>query len=145
MRARYVHSQQVGNYRDGVRVVCLLGKTNICQKYICSCFHSHLTGPSCLHRRSICKVQLKSPPLWELPLLAVSHSAFYMNVYAVYRLYFFNLIISQLIIESEGNSHSVLSNLCDPIVPGILQARVLDLLLPWVAIPFPRGSSQPKD
>ena len=34
--------------------------------------------------------------------------------------------------------------LCDPmdcIVHGILQARILE----WVAIPFPRGSSQPRD
>ena len=34
--------------------------------------------------------------------------------------------------------------LCDPMddtVPGILQARILE----WVAFPFPRGSSQPRD
>ena len=34
--------------------------------------------------------------------------------------------------------------LCDPVdyrVHGILQARILE----WVAIPFPRGSSQPRD
>ena len=34
--------------------------------------------------------------------------------------------------------------LCDPMdytVPGILQARVLE----WVASPFSRGSSQPRD
>ena len=34
--------------------------------------------------------------------------------------------------------------LCDPMdytVPGILQARILE----WVAIPFSRGSSQPRD
>ena len=34
--------------------------------------------------------------------------------------------------------------LCDPmdyIVHGILQARILE----WVAIPFSRGSSQPRD
>ena len=34
--------------------------------------------------------------------------------------------------------------LCDPIdyiVPGILQARILE----WVAVPFSRGSSQPRD
>ena len=34
--------------------------------------------------------------------------------------------------------------LCDPmdcIVPGILQARILE----WVAFPFSRGSSQPRD
>jgi len=34
--------------------------------------------------------------------------------------------------------------LCDPMdcmVPGILQARILE----WVAFPFSRGSSQPRD
>ena len=34
--------------------------------------------------------------------------------------------------------------LCDPVdyrAHGILQARILE----WVAIPFPRGSSQPRD
>ena len=34
--------------------------------------------------------------------------------------------------------------LCDPmdyLVPGILQARILE----WVAFPFSRGSSQPRD
>ena len=34
--------------------------------------------------------------------------------------------------------------LCDPmdyIVPGILQARILE----WVAMPFSRGSSKPRD
>ena len=31
--------------------------------------------------------------------------------------------------------------LCDPIVHGILQARILE----WVAFPFSRGSSQPRD
>ena len=33
---------------------------------------------------------------------------------------------------------------CDPVdytVPGILQARILE----WVAFPFSRGSSQPRD
>ena len=46
-------------------------------------------------------------------------------------------------------SRSVLSSLCDPMdcrllgssVHGILQARILE----WVAIPFSRGSSRPKD
>ena len=40
-------------------------------------------------------------------------------------------------------THSCLT-LCDPmdsIVPGILQARILE----WVAFPFSRGSSQPRD
>ena len=44
---------------------------------------------------------------------------------------------------SESESHSVVS-LCDPMdstVHGILQARILD----WVAFPFSKGSSQPRD
>ena len=46
-------------------------------------------------------------------------------------------------IDSESESHSVLT-LCDPIdytVHGIFQARILE----WVAFPFSRGSSQPRD
>ena len=45
--------------------------------------------------------------------------------------------------ESESESCSVVS-LCDPLdytVHGILQARILE----WVAFPFSRGSSQPRD
>ena len=41
----------------------------------------------------------------------------------------------------ESESCSVVSNSCNPIVHGILQARILE----WVAIPFPRESSQPMD
>ena len=47
--------------------------------------------------------------------------------------------------ESESESHSVSClTLCDPmdcIVHGILQARMLE----WVAFPFSRRSSQPRD
>ena len=45
--------------------------------------------------------------------------------------------------QSESESHSVVSNSCDPMdytVHGILQARTLE----WVAVPFYRGSSQPR-
>ena len=45
---------------------------------------------------------------------------------------------------SESESRSVVLILCDPInytVHGILQAKILE----WVAIPFSRGSSQPRD
>ena len=41
-------------------------------------------------------------------------------------------------------SRSVVSTLCDPMdytVHGILQARILE----WVAFPFSKGSSQPRD
>ena len=43
-----------------------------------------------------------------------------------------------------SESRSVVSTLCDPMdytVYGILQARILE----WVAIPFSRGSSQPRN
>ena len=46
--------------------------------------------------------------------------------------------------QSECENCSVLSNSLRPhryIVHGILQARILE----WVAFPFSRGSSQPKD
>ena len=43
----------------------------------------------------------------------------------------------------ESESFSVMSDSLQPhgIVDGILQARILE----WVAIPFSRGSSQPRD
>ena len=55
---------------------------------------------------------------------------------------------SHWIDKSKSVSCSVMSDLCNPIgcslpgssVRGILQARILE----WVAIPFSRGSSQPR-
>ena len=41
--------------------------------------------------------------------------------------------------DIESESHSVMSNSLGP--HGILQARILG----WVAFPFSRGSSQPRD
>ena len=45
--------------------------------------------------------------------------------------------------KTESESHSVMSNSLGPneIDRGILQARILE----WVAIPFSRGSSQPRN
>ena len=46
--------------------------------------------------------------------------------------------------ESESESHSVMSDSLKPLdytVHGILQTRILE----WVAFPFSRGSSQPRD
>ena len=46
--------------------------------------------------------------------------------------------------EIDSESHSFVLTLCDPMdytVHGILQARIFE----WVAFPFSRGSSQPKD
>ena len=45
--------------------------------------------------------------------------------------------------ESESESHSVVFNSLRPhgLYHGILQARILE----WIAIPFSRGSSQPRD
>ena len=47
-------------------------------------------------------------------------------------------------LKSESESHSVMSDSLWPhgyIVHGLLQARILE----WVAFPFSRGSSQPRD
>ena len=45
--------------------------------------------------------------------------------------------------DSESESHSFMSDSLQPHgrVHGILQARILE----WVAIPFSKGSSQPRD
>ena len=43
-------------------------------------------------------------------------------------------------LASSHVSHWVLSNLCDPSVHGIIQARILE----WVTIPFYKGSSWPR-
>ena len=48
----------------------------------------------------------------------------------------------KLLKESESESHSVVSNSLRPhAVHGILQARILE----WVAFPFSRGSSRPRN
>ena len=47
-------------------------------------------------------------------------------------------------LHDPDNHNGVITDLepdMDCIVPGILQARILE----WVAFPFPRGSSQPRD
>ena len=47
-------------------------------------------------------------------------------------------------LEQRSASHSVRSTLCNPVahtVHGILKARILE----WVAFPFSRGASQPRD
>ena len=47
-------------------------------------------------------------------------------------------------VKSEVKVAQSCLTLCDPMdytVHGILQARILE----WVAFPFPRGSSQPRD
>ena len=55
------------------------------------------------------------------------------------------IAISDTIVkESENESHSAVSTLCNPMdyaVHGIHQARILE----WVAFPFSRGSSQPRN
>ena len=43
--------------------------------------------------------------------------------------------------ESESDNLLVVSDSLGPHVHGILQARILE----WVAFPFSRGSSQPRD
>ena len=51
---------------------------------------------------------------------------------------------SDSVIHINCESHSVVSDFCHPMnctVHGVLQARILE----WVAVPFSRGSSQPRD
>ena len=46
-----------------------------------------------------------------------------------------------ILVESESRSVVSLCDTMDYTVHGILQARILE----WVAVPFSRGSSQPRD
>ena len=54
-------------------------------------------------------------------------------------LFFSSFYFHYFFLESESESHSIVSNSSQP--HGILQARILE----WVAFPFSRGSSQPRD
>ena len=54
-------------------------------------------------------------------------------------LFFSSFYFHYFFLESESESHSVVSDSLQP--HGILQARILE----WVAFPFSRGSSQPRD
>ena len=54
-------------------------------------------------------------------------------------LFFSSFYLHYFFLESESESHSIVSDSSQP--HGILQARILE----WVAFPFSRGSSQPKD
>ena len=47
--------------------------------------------------------------------------------------------------EKKSESCSVVSDSGHSTVHGILQARTLSRILEWVAFPFSRGSSQPRD
>ena len=52
-------------------------------------------------------------------------------------------------LKNESVSHSVVSNSCDPMdcrMPGSSLHGILQIRVPeWVAMPFSRGSSQPRD
>ena len=69
---------------------------------------------------------------------------FYLDFYFLV-MHFFPLGSHSLNQVSESESHSVVSDSLRPpwtiTVHGILQARILG----WVAVPFSRGSSQPRD
>ena len=63
-----------------------------------------------------------------------------------YKNYNAAVILALLVKESESVSHSVMSDPMDCSLPGssvhgILQARILE----WVAMPFSRESSPPRD
>ena len=72
------------------------------------------------------------------------------RIYCLFLVFSYIFVSYRISIYScESVSHSAESDLCDPMdcsppassVHGILQARILE----WLAIPFSRGSSQPKD
>ena len=66
----------------------------------------------------------------SFPLLLASYISMHLHVHTL--------------IWTESESCSVVSNSFNPVdytVRGILQARILE----WVAFPFSRGSSQPRD
>ena len=54
-----------------------------------------------------------------------------------------NELVGQVTLKCEVKRRSVVSNSLQPhgLLHGILQARILE----WVAFPFSRGSSQPRD
>ena len=60
-----------------------------------------------------------------------------MVIYILYKLY----IRVQLMNVKVTQSYPTLCDPMDYTVHGILQARILE----WVAFPFSRGSSQPRD
>ena len=53
----------------------------------------------------------------------------------------FDLVASCFSLVKVAQSGLTVCNPMDYVVPGILQARILE----WVAFPFSRGSSQPRD
>ena len=76
---------------------------------------------------------VKAPASWSLPLVC-SHLSSRIC-----------LLLLALVLQDDPvkvtQSCPILCNIMDYRVHGILQARILE----WVAIPFSRGSSQPKD
>ena len=76
---------------------------------------------------------VKAPASWSLPLVC-SHLSSCIC-----------LLLLALVLQDDPvkvtQSCPILCNIMDYRVHGILQARILE----WVAIPFSRGSSQPKD
>ena len=71
---------------------------------------------------------------WSESRSVVSHSLWPHGVYS-------NLCSQLLEVKCKSLSHVRSLWLMDYIVRGILQARILE----WVAFPFSRGSSQPRD
>jgi len=99
----------------------------------------------------ICHFSLAAFNILSLSLIFVSLITMYLSVFLLGFVLpgtlcafwtWFSIFFSLLGKESE--SHSVMPNTLQPldcIVHGILQARILE----WVAVPFSRGSSQPRD
>ena len=94
-------------------------------------FYYHYISPTSDHQALVSKV-------WGLWCVCV-HTQIYAQIYEI------NIwnILHKYMKESESESCSVVSGSVTPwtVVHGILQARILG----WVAFPFSRGSSQPRD
>ena len=76
--------------------------------------------------------------MYPLPFELPSHSGPHCVLSRVH------CAVQYVLIEIESENRSLVSTFCDPMactVHGILQARILE----WVAFPFSRGSSQPRD
>ena len=88
-----------------------------------------------------CQASLSFTIPWSLlRLMCIESLGFFLLKSTAFL--FLALLVPSFCIESE--SCSVVSDSCDPMdytVHGILQARLLE----WVAVPFSRGSSQPRD
>ena len=85
---------------------------------------------------------------WTIPLIEIGQSLFLIYSWSLWKVVFdkgfviFTYIVIVAIVKVKVTQSYLI--LCDPMdctVHGILQARILE----WVAFPFSKGSSQPRD